>query len=436
LALWVTPSYRTANERKCLGLAFVPFFVRFQTKKILSSHRATCPLFNRHAECGGHDLRANDTFPFLDGGGTMAAAIREYDWESTSLGPIEGWSAALRTAVGIMLSSRFPKCITWGRDLVTIYNDAFKPILGEKPEALGRPFADVWREAWDTIGPIAERAYAGEATFIEDFPLVVHRHGYPEQAWFTFCYSPIRDGAGKVAGMMDTVIETTGKVIVERNSRLINAELAHRMKNTLAMVSAIATQTLQSAASKEEAKATLVKRLSALGNAHSVLTGASWVGAPIRAVIEGALSPFESVSGGRISIEGPPLELSATQSLSLSLAIHELATNAVKYGALCRDTGHVTLSWQAGEPGSDDEFRLVWTEHGGPSIEKPKRRGFGSLLIEQVLAADFRGQVRLAFDPEGLRCELSTTMTSLNPEADHGSPAKAKSYGLTADQLE
>src|SRR3546814_1701916 len=92
----------------------------------------------------------------------MAAAVREYDWAHNPLGPLGGWSASLRTAVGMMLSSKFPKCVVWGPDLITIYNDAFRPILGDKPVALGRSFREVWHEAWDIIGPLDEKEYAGE----------------------------------------------------------------------------------------------------------------------------------------------------------------------------------------------------------------------------------------------------------------------------------
>jgi len=175
----------------------------------------------------------------------MADAIRAYDWSSTALGSLEHWPSSLKIAVGMMLSSKFPKCIVWGPDLITIHNDAFLPILGEKPPALGRPFSEVWHEAWDEIGSIAERAFAGEATFIEDFPLVINRHGYPEKAHFTFCYSPIRDEAGVVRGMIDTVIETTGTVEARRQASLLNGELEHRIKNTLAVVAAIVSQTLR-----------------------------------------------------------------------------------------------------------------------------------------------------------------------------------------------
>jgi PAS domain S-box-containing protein len=151
----------------------------------------------------------------------MGVLIRAHDWSATPLGPLEAWPQSLRIAVGMVLGSRFPACIVWGRGLVTIYNDAFRPILGDKPEALGRPFNEVWSEAWPTVGPIAERAFAGEATFIEDFPLVIERSGYPEEAFFTFCYSPIRDETGGIAGFLDTVVETTEKVLAERRQAFL-----------------------------------------------------------------------------------------------------------------------------------------------------------------------------------------------------------------------
>ena len=153
---------------------------------------------------------------FLTRGGEMGAAMRAHNWSASPLGAPDTWPQSLRTAISMVLGSKFPTCLVWGPDLVTLYNDAFRAILGGKPEALGLSFKEVWSEAWDTIGPIADRAFAGEPTFIEDFPLVVDRHGYPEQTYFTFCYSPVRDEAGDVAGFLDTVIETTGKVLAEQ----------------------------------------------------------------------------------------------------------------------------------------------------------------------------------------------------------------------------
>lgn len=150
---------------------------------------------------------------WLEGGGQMAERIRQHDWSSTPLGPLEAWPDALKLSVALCLGSRFPQAVLWGPELITLYNDAFTPILGRKPLALGRPFSDVWQEAWGEIAEMAARAMAGEAVYIEDFPLVIDRNGGPERAYFTFCYSPIRGVDGRVLGMLDTVTETTTNVV-------------------------------------------------------------------------------------------------------------------------------------------------------------------------------------------------------------------------------
>ncbi|MGE7991662.1 ATP-binding protein [Pseudomonas sp. NPDC089554] len=155
---------------------------------------------------------------WLDGGGRMADRIRTLDWASTPLGPLETWPDTLKTSVALCLGSHFPQAVLWGRELITLHNDAFAPILGDKPLALGRPFSEVWQEAWHDIRPLANRALAGEAVFIQNFPLMIERGGAPERAYFTFCYSPIRDLDGQVVGMVDTVTETTASVVA--NQRL------------------------------------------------------------------------------------------------------------------------------------------------------------------------------------------------------------------------
>lgn len=353
---------------------------------------------------------------FLTGGGFMADAIRAYDWSATPLGPIADWSAALKVSVGMMVCSHFPKCIFWGPDLISIYNDGYRPMLGDKPEALGRPFREVWPEVWEQLRPVAEKALAGEASFFEDMPLVVERFGYPEETWFTFCYSPIRDESGRVGGIIDTVIETTGKIEAQRNSRLLNAELAHRMKNTLAMISAVASQTFRSAATLEEAQAILGERIATLGHAHSILTQSSWSSAPIGDVVSGALAPHRSGLGS-IHVEGPPLHLAADHAMTLALAVNELATNAVKYGALSVEGGRVDVRWRAGRPGSEDRFSFEWIEQGGPPVNPPSRVGFGSRLVQRVMAQKFHGDVSLDYHVDGVRYSLSTAMSNFVPDA-------------------
>ena len=151
--------------------------------------------------------------------GGMSEAVRQFDWSQTSLGPLHRWPSALRIAVDLMLASRFPGCLVWGSEMVTLYNDAFVPILGTKPSPLGRGFDQIWSDVWSEIGPLVYRVMGGEAVFIENFPLVTSRNGAMEQVYFTFSYSPIRDEHGRVVGFLDTVLETTSSVESERQWR-------------------------------------------------------------------------------------------------------------------------------------------------------------------------------------------------------------------------
>jgi PAS domain S-box-containing protein len=153
---------------------------------------------------------------FLAGGGEMGAAMRAHDWSATDLGPPAGWPQSLKTAVGILLQSKFPMFLAWGPELTFLYNDGYIDVLGAKHPALGGRFEDIWAEIWQDIGPLVDRALAGEATYWENLPLVMHRKGYEEQTWFTFSYSPLRAEEGSVCGMFCACVETTATVLAER----------------------------------------------------------------------------------------------------------------------------------------------------------------------------------------------------------------------------
>jgi len=159
----------------------------------------------------------------LAGGGELGARIREIDWSKTALGPVTTWSQSLRSALSICLGSRFPIAIYWGPELVLLYNDAWSPILGEKhPSSLGRPGREVWPEIWDTIGPMFEQVMTtAEATYAEDSLLLMHRHGYTEECYFNFTFSPVRGEGGRVEGIFNAVIETTYRVLAERRTRVL-----------------------------------------------------------------------------------------------------------------------------------------------------------------------------------------------------------------------
>src|SRR4051812_34689751 len=159
----------------------------------------------------------SDSLSFLADGGAMGERIRGHDWAATPLGRPARWPQALKTAVGMLLSTKFPMFIAWGPELRFLYNDPYAPILGDKhPAALGHAFEDIWAEIWSDVGPLARRAVAGEPSYWENLPLTMTRKGYPEQTFFTFSYGPLRGDSGEAEGMFCVCTETTATVLAER----------------------------------------------------------------------------------------------------------------------------------------------------------------------------------------------------------------------------
>ncbi|WP_071361933.1 hybrid sensor histidine kinase/response regulator [Massilia timonae] len=169
----------------------------------------------------------SEWLPFLSGGGMMGAMMRAHDWSASPLGSPRQWPQALRTVVGLMLNSKFPMFVAWGGELGFLYNDSYISILGDKhPTSLGKRFHDVWAEIWHDIHPLIVRALRGEASYMDRLPLRMRRHGYDEDTWFRFSYSPVRDEDGTVAGMFCACVEMTGEVLAQRyreeeNERLV-----------------------------------------------------------------------------------------------------------------------------------------------------------------------------------------------------------------------
>ena len=161
---------------------------------------------------------ASEKHPVFRGGGATGALMRATDWATTPLGPTSGWPQSLRTAVSIVLDAKFPMYIAWGADYVQLYNDGYRPILGstKHPAAMGRRASETFAESWHIIGPMFDGVRRGDAIGSEDWMLPLDRHGYLEECYFTFSYSPIRDETGEVGGVLVTVSETTARVIAAR----------------------------------------------------------------------------------------------------------------------------------------------------------------------------------------------------------------------------
>ena len=215
----------------------------------------------------------------------------------------------------------------------------------------------------------------------------------------------------------DRVQVGIGRLRAEEQQAFLNYELSHRMKNTLAMVQAIATQTMRNAVDLEAAKDALANRLIAMGRAHDILLDGTRESASLEKVIQGALIIHDDPQVvGRLRVFGPPIHVGSKAALSLSLMIHELATNAAKYGALSTSTGFVVVDWSVDSTGPELMVRLRWAESGGPQVTPPTRQGFGTRLIERGLAGAIGGNVHLTYPPDGVMCELSAPLAGI--EAD------------------
>jgi two-component sensor histidine kinase len=198
--------------------------------------------------------------------------------------------------------------------------------------------------------------------------------------------------------------------VAEKLQRLLLEELHHRVKNTLASVMAIATQTLRNAETLDQGRQAIENRLMALGRAHDLLLQANWTSAGFNDVIGSAIEPFDTEGTGRFVVRGAPIEVGSGAVLPLSMALNELCTNAVKYGALSDARGRVEITSAIDESGQ--RFRVTWEEMNGPAVRKPARRSFGTRLIESI-AGQLQGKVAMRFEPSGAVCEFDIPLGSL-----------------------
>jgi two-component sensor histidine kinase len=209
-------------------------------------------------------------------------------------------------------------------------------------------------------------------------------------------------------------IDAKEREAADKLQKLILEELHHRIKNTLATVSAIASQSLRTAPSMEHGQQAIEGRLAALGRAHDLLMQGSWANASLVATVRGATEPYDGKGGGRFSIDGPDIAITSGAVIALAMTFNELCTNTTKFGALSVSTGHIEIAWTIDEKGQ--RVRLTWTERGGPPVQEPSRRSFGTRMMNS-LGQQLHGQVALAYQPSGFIYMLDVPLTSLTAKA-------------------
>jgi two-component sensor histidine kinase len=206
-------------------------------------------------------------------------------------------------------------------------------------------------------------------------------------------------------------IDAKEREAADKLQKLILEELHHRIKNTLATVSAIASQSLRTATSIEHGQHAIEGRLVALGRAHDLLLQARWANADFANTIRGATAPYDNEEGvGRFSIAGPDIKITSGAVIALAMTLNELCTNTTKFGALSVPTGSVDIAWKIDE--GIERLQLTWSEKGGPSVREPSRQSFGTRLIGS-LGQQLKGQVKLAYDATGFVYMLGVPMSSL-----------------------
>jgi len=199
--------------------------------------------------------------------------------------------------------------------------------------------------------------------------------------------------------------------IAAKLQQVLIGELHHRVKNTLAIVSSIVSQSLRSSDSLDDAAGAISERLQALGTAHDLLLREAWTGAGLRSLVDAAILAFDAKSSDRIAIEGEDMVISSAASIGISLMLHELCTNAVKHGALSTAAGRVAITWTVDT--AEARFRMTWIESHGPPVTAPARRSFGTRLIESSLPGQMKGEARIRYEPAGLVCDVNISLASL-----------------------
>ena len=290
------------------------------------------------------------------------------------------------------------------------YMNARGQALFEIEDFEGRNRSRYWPDLWPpesraSVEQALRAAMGGEAAaFRATCPTA---KGDPR--WWDTTVSPILE-KGRVIRVLATSRDVTGEMRAESHRQLLVNELNHRVKNTLATIQSIASQSLRNAGVDNAVRGALEGRLMAIAANHNVLTDKNWSAASLRQIVDGSVTPYCS-HAGQVTISGDDLMVSPKPAVVLALAFHELAINALKYGALSAPGGHVDVGWSVTK---GERLDISWTEQGGPPVRPPERRGFGSRILELALPNELGGEVGLDYSLEGLRCRIRAPLAALS----------------------
>ena len=317
---------------------------------------------------------------------------------------------------------------------VTSWSRGAEEILGYgRQEAIGLSFSDLFTASDREAG--ADRAELDNAKTLgraEDTRWHLRKDG--SRFWGNGMTMGIF--APELTGLMKILRDETPAKLAEDQRVLLLNELNHRIKNTLSTVQSITEQTLRAASVDPKIRKDLTDRLMAVSDAHNVLVDESWAGADLGTIVRQALAPHDHRQNGRFEIDGPLVWLSPQQAVAMALALHELATNALKYGALSTEKGQVEVTWNlAHNQLGARQISLLWRELGGPPVTPPQHTGFGTRLIARTFGQENGGHARIDYLPQGVQCVMQLELSVSGEEPAAWSSLIAEQIGLARTKV-
>ena len=307
-------------------------------------------------------------------------------------------------------STRMPMVFTDAREAdnpIIFANDSFLKLTGyQRDEVLAQSFNFLLASGCDQESLQQVKEAFEDST--RDSPEIHYRHKDGSDFWASLFINPVEDEHGKVVQHFISLVETTRFKHAQQNAAMLIDELNHRVKNTLATVQSIVTQAVRNSSDPAVIRESIETRIAALSRSHDLLGREKWDGAGLRDLIGEAMAPFSVTEGRaeRFTIEGENIRLSPKATLALGIAFNELATNAVKYGALSNDAGTISIRWTLEQRANGRWLCLLWREKDGPRVAPPTERGFGSRVIERGLAHELDGKVTVEYAPTGVVCTI------------------------------
>lgn len=293
-------------------------------------------------------------------------------------------------------------------------NAAYRRLVGER-DILGKPVAQALPEVVGQgfVAVLDHVRQSGEPYFGRGDPVLLGSEGTVlEKRFLDFIYQPIHGDDGSITGVFVQGHDVTDEFLLMQRQELLINELNHRVKNTLAIVQGLAAQSFRGVDTTGAARATFDARLKTLATAHDLLTDRNWEPTLLGETVRMAIAAAAGADAARAEISGPEVLLAPQNAVALAMAVHELSTNAIKYGALSNDRGQVRVTWEQTAAANDGISLVIeWQEQGGPPVTPPVRKGFGTRLIERGLTAEMGGDAEIDFHADGLRCRISIVLS-------------------------